>query len=183
MENIWVQMLIGAVITTIVTSLASIFAEMYKEKRDKKNTKNSLGVILLEEFRIFDKYLENLRNSYSVRKLFDLKIIDVLLADINELNRARSSISGLGNTELQEKCIDILTSIKTFLIDARLMEGYYLDESKRLRDLSNKGDKGVTQHIRNLEDMIHDQRVEKLTELSDVRRTLKDIRRDLKLVK
>lgn len=169
---------------SILTFTSTWTVENLKNKRERNEKEQNFKLFIRQEFRAILKGLEKLNIILEKQNFFDNYVLTQLEKNVLNLESYRKEAFYVSSIELQEKFIDLISDISTYLIDARGLQNYYWNEANRLKGEKKPVDK--TEDIQqkstqDLENFFNKRRIEKTIELIDIKRRIDDFLKQVSL--
>jgi hypothetical protein len=167
----WLYLFVGAIVAGVVTLVANLIIEVVRSRRTEKSVRHNFELLLRLELESALKSLGELRSSLEDRSQYLYRWILILEKNVATLDKARNKAYLLRNRDLQVDYASFTTDLSLFTSDVRVVE-----------DLAQKfqNDEAATAALKKEnQDFINQKRLEKLTELMDLKRRAEDLIRRL----
>ena len=98
----------------------------------KKEKSNNFKLIIKQEFTALKKTLERLKTVREFKYYYDYKILDELVKEVESLDNLKKDAINLANSESQEKYIDLVSDLNSWITGVRVLQDLYYDEERKL---------------------------------------------------
>lgn len=173
------NILIGGVIASfssfVATFLATYLFEYLKENSIKKNSQRNLVIVLKLEFQTIKELLSKVKSTYEQSNYFSVPLLANISDQSSFLLNSRGAFISLEDEELQEKTIKLILDVKNFASSANAIENFNSDERQKLVE----GSHSIFKSDKDLGAFTEGKRTQALVEMTDLRRQVDDILREL----
>lgn len=128
-NNIWLIFL-----GSFLTFLATLLVEWIKNRSTKSEKANNFKLIIKQEFIALKKTLERLKTVREYKFFYDYKIIEELVKEVSSLEYLKKDAISLSNSSAQEKFIDLVSDLNSWITGVKVLQDNYYDEEKKLKD-------------------------------------------------
>lgn len=139
LNNDLLLILIGSVLTFVTLSIL----EFLKNRAERNRKTKNFELFIKLELSTLAKTFEKLHTALSYVNYYDYLLLDRASKSIENLEKSRNDAIYLSNTAVQEKFIDLISDISTFLTGVRNIQTLYYDDINKATTgrNSNKMDK------------------------------------------
>jgi hypothetical protein len=153
------------------TFLATLLVNLIRDRRSASQQRKNFSIFVRLELEAAKDILEKLKTTYSNQKYFEYRLLDVLDKKIKTLEDSRKDSVVIGNVEIQEQYLSLITDLSLFASDLRGIEAF---KDKNKNELGDKTDKASTDKLKDSMDWVKDKSTEKLSEFVDLKRQIEE---------
>jgi len=118
---------------SILTFSSSWIVETLKNKRERKEKERNFKLFTTQEFKLILKGFDKLNILLENQNYYDTYTLTQLEKNIANLEGYKKEVVSVSNLELQEKYVDVISLVSTFIIDTRGLQNYYWNETERIK--------------------------------------------------
>lgn len=121
---------------SILTFWGTWLVESWKNKQERNDKAQNFKLLAKQELRIVVSILDNLRTTLEHKNYYDINTRNRLNASKFALENYRKDAIYLSNQDLQEKFIDVVSTISDYYAKIDSLQNLFWSEQKILRDKS-----------------------------------------------
>lgn len=165
---------------SVLAFLSTFVLEYFKDKSEQQKKSKNIELVIRLELSTIDKTLEKLRTGLSYVNYYDFLILDRADKSVENLEKYRGEAIHLTNPILQEKFIDLLSDISSYLAAVRGIQRLYYDNLKKIdEDKAHKDIHEIEKEKNDELESFNQRKVDKSLEYVEIKRRLEELIRIL----
>jgi hypothetical protein len=172
--------LLGALFTFIFTGIIEYLKNKFADLNKTKNFK----LFIKLELSVIAKTLDKLNTGFLYGRYYDYALLDRIKDSISNLEKVRSGIIYLSNSDLKEKIVAIISDISTYIVMVKAIQQLFYDNQQKGIENDKKRKKTVSKKIivetpvmtlNNALDIFNKSSTDKNIEFIEIKRKLEDV--------
>lgn len=151
------------------TFLATLIVNDIRDRRSTEQQRKNFSVFVRLELEAVKGILDKLKTTYSNNNYFEYRLLDVLDKKLKTLEESRKESVVIGDIDLQEDYLSLLTDLSLFASDVRGIQALKEQREKELKDKTNQTSED---ELKKSLDWVKDKSTEKLSEFVDLKRQI-----------
>ncbi len=166
---------------SILTFLSTWLVETVKNNGERKEKQENFKLFVRQELRALNNGFEKLKTILEFRNFYDYIVLNQLDKNVLNLESYKKEAIYLSSADNQEKFIDLVSDIASFVTDIRGMQNYYYEQAKNFNEFpekeQNEEDKKVLKKTnpifkskKDLDDYFNSRKIEKAIDMVELKR-------------
>jgi hypothetical protein len=175
---------------SILTFLSTWLVETIKNSRERNEKQENFKLFVRQELRALIKGFEKLKTILEFRNYYDYIVLNQLDKNVFNLESYKKEAVYLSSADYQEKFIDLISDIASFVTDIRGMQNFYYEQVKPFNESpekeQNEKEKKVLKKVnpiykskKELDDYFNSKKNEKAVDMVELKRRVDEFAKQI----
>jgi hypothetical protein len=166
---------------SLLTFASTWIVENLKNGKERREKQENFKIFVRQELRAVIKNFEKLKTILEYKSYYDYIVLGQLDKSVLNLDNYKKEAIYLPSTNEQEKFIDLISDIASFVTDTRGIQNYYYDQAKPFNEPGEgqKKENPIFKTKKELDDYFESKRNEKAIDLVELKRRIEEFTREI----